>query len=33
MVLASDIPIANTPPGGFGDTLPPMGCVGSQDES
>ncbi|CAB4662368.1 unannotated protein [freshwater metagenome] len=24
MVLASDIPIANTPPGGFGDTFPPM---------
>ncbi len=24
MVLASEIPIANTPPGGFGDTFPPM---------
>ena len=24
MVLAGDIPIANTPPGGFGDTFPPM---------
>lgn len=24
MVLASDIPIVNTPPSGFGDTFPPM---------